>query len=86
MLTWRYGNSYERNDITLWRGNPPDAVHRWVRKNFKTLFEAELDGWYCDPDLWPKNLTFKLFQSWFDIECHTVLVDTVGGSIFDDET
>ena len=67
-------------------GDGPEAVHRWVKKNYKALFESELDGWYCDPALWPKNLSFKLFQSWFDIECHTVLVDTVGGPIIEDET
>lgn len=59
----------------------PATVRRWVRRNFRELFEAELEGWYTDPDLWPANLTLKLFDEWFDVECHTVLIDTVGDTI-----
>ena len=62
----------------------PDAVDRWIERNWKILFEAELEGWYTDPDLWPKKLTLRLFRAWFTVECHTVLHDTVGGEIYDD--
>lgn len=61
------------------------AVNRWVRKNFEILFESELEGWYSDPTLWPENRTYKMFQAWFDVENHSVLVDTVGDEIYDDE-
>ena len=67
-------------------GDNDKSVERWIKKNFKLLFEAELEGWYTDPTLWPKNRSFKMFKEWFDIECHTVLIDTVGGEIYDDET
>jgi hypothetical protein len=60
-------------------------VERWIRKNYERLFEEELEGWYTDPDLWPKDRTFKMFKEWFEIECHTVLVDTVGGELYDEE-
>ncbi len=42
-------------------------------------------GWYQDESLWPKPLDYKLFQSWFEFECHTVLVDTDESEIIDDE-
>lgn len=61
------------------------AVENWIRKNFKALFEAELGGWYKDPNLWPKKRTLKLFQEWFEVEYHSVIEDTVGGAIYDDE-
>ena len=67
-------------------GDGDDSVARWVKKNFKSLFEAELESWYTDPALWPNKRTYKLFQEWFHVECHTVLIDTVGGEIYDDET
>ena len=67
-------------------GDGPDAVARWMKKNYGELFELELEGWYTDPDLWPQKRTFKLFQEWFDVECHSVLIDTVGNEIYDDET
>lgn len=62
-----------------------EDVKRWVRRNFRALFDTELEGWYTDPGLWPANRTLKMFNEWFDVECHTVLIDTVGGPIFDDE-
>lgn len=62
-----------------------DAVSDWVRVNFKTLFENELNGWYTDESLWPKKRTYKIFQEWFDIEYHSVIMDTVGDEIYDDE-
>ncbi len=61
-----------------------DTVELWIRDNCLILFEEELSGWYTDPDLWPKNRTFKKFKEWFEVECHTVLVDTVGGEMYDD--
>ena len=66
-------------------GDGDQAVSRWVKRNFKALFETELESWYTDPDLWPKKRTFKLFQQWFAVECHSMLIDTVGGKIYDDE-
>jgi len=62
-----------------------DAVKRWIKRNYKELFEEELEGWYTVPDLWPEKRTLKLFNEWFDVECHTVLIDTVDGAIYDDD-
>lgn len=77
------------NDSTVYLISNRDAeddhaVSQWVKKNFKVLFEAELEDWYNEPALWPKKLTYKLFQEWFDVESHSVLIDTVGGEIYDD--
>jgi hypothetical protein len=66
-------------------GDSPDTFQRWLKKNYADLFEMELEGWYTDPALWPKDRSFKLFQQWFDAELHTVLVDTVGDEIVDDD-
>lgn len=63
----------------------PEQLRKWVKANFRPLFESELGGWYVDPDLWPRKLTLKLFDEWFTVECHTMIFDTVGGPIEDDE-
>ena len=63
-----------------------DTLERWLKKNYAELFESELEGWYTDPDLWPKKRTLKMFKEWFTVECHTVLLDTVGDELYDDET
>jgi len=64
----------------------PEDLEEWIELNYDVLFESELDGWYTDEDLWPKYRSIKLFRKWFDIECHTVIVDTVESPIEKDET
>lgn len=61
------------------------TLERWIRRNNRQLFESELEGWYTDPVLWPEDRSLNRFTEWFDVECHTVLVDTVGGVIYDNE-
>ena len=63
----------------------PADVEEWIKLNYDVLFESELDGWYTDEELWPNNRSIKLFHKWFDVECHTVIVDTVDSAIEDDE-
>jgi hypothetical protein len=66
-------------------GENDKILEKWIKLNYKNLFESELEDWYTDPDLWPTPLTLKLFHKWFTVECHSVLIDTVGGKIFDDD-
>ena len=66
-------------------GDGPNAVNQWLKGNYQELFESELEEWYSDPELWPADRTLELFRAWFDVECHSVIVDTVGGQIYDDE-
>ncbi len=63
----------------------PTDVKEWIKQNYKNLFELELYGWYTDPSLWPENRTFELFNEWFDVELHSMLIDTVDGPIVDEE-
>ncbi|MCA9266599.1 MAG: hypothetical protein KDA60_22220 [Planctomycetales bacterium] len=58
----------------------------WIKTNYESFFESELEAWYTATHLWPKDRSFKRFQEWFDVECHTVLIDTVGGPLSDDES
>ncbi len=62
-----------------------EAAQQWLRLNYQELFESELEGWYTDPKLWPRERTWSLFQDWFAVECHSVILDTVRGKICDDE-
>jgi len=62
-----------------------ESLEVWMKDGYEKIFEAELDGWYTDESLWPKNRTYTLFKKWFDIECNTVLIDTVGSKITDED-
>jgi len=67
-------------------GDSKETLGKWLKKNYRAIFEEELAGWYDDPTLWPGNRTLSLFHQWFEIDCHTVLIDTVGVQIHDDDT
>jgi hypothetical protein len=60
------------------------AFTRWLNQGYKALFAQELNGWYVDPALWPQDRSLRVFESWFDIELHTVLIDAGRGPIGDD--
>ncbi len=74
-------------DRTIYLIYEDDAenLEEWISLNFMQLFESELEDWYTDESLWPKNRNRKLFDEWFDVECHSVIIDTVGSEIIDDE-
>ena len=75
------------DDRTVYLIDDHDAenVEEWISLNFKQIIESELEGWYTDDSLWPKNRNRKLFDEWFNVECHSVILDTVGTKIIDDE-
>ena len=67
-------------------GDDDHTFEAWLSENYIALFETELEGWYTDESLWPQDRSRAIFDSWFIVELNTVLVDTVGGEICDDET
>jgi len=66
-------------------GESPAVLEEWIALNYAALFESELDGWYTDEKLWPVNRDLSLFNEWFEVECHSLVLDTVGEPIVDDE-
>ena len=77
----------ENKDCTVYLILEDDAenLEEWISLNFEQLFEREIEDWYTDESLWPKNRKRKLFDKWFDVECHSVIIDTVDEKIVDDE-
>jgi hypothetical protein len=53
-------------------GNEPDYL---VRKNFKAIFEEELNGWYTDESMWPQKRDLKTFRQWFTVTIHSTVLD-----------
>ena len=79
-----------RQDRTVYLVSPQDAdgdaaVRRWIESNYQALFESELSGWYTDPKLWPEPRTLETFDEWFDVEYHSMIVDTIDGEIREEE-
>ncbi|MFC2131705.1 hypothetical protein ACFLSQ_09745 [Bacteroidota bacterium] len=53
-----------------------EDIKKYLKKNFKFFFECELFDWYTDESLWPKRLTYKMFNEWFNIIICDVIHDT----------
>jgi hypothetical protein len=43
--------------------------------------QEQLDGWYTDESVWPKDRTLKVFQQWFECRLHSVVLDTGSGRL-----
>ena len=55
--------------------DPDHPGKRWIQRNWKAIFEKLLGDWYIDPDLWPRNLTIKIFREWCEIRLHSSVLD-----------
>jgi len=53
----------------------------WLKRNFKTIFEIELDGWCADPSLWPEDRSLKTFKKFFKIYFSSYVIDLAEGEI-----
>jgi hypothetical protein len=56
--------------------NPADA-DKVLKKVCEEIFCRELEGWYTDGDVWPKDRSLKVFKQWFDVQ-HDEVVENVG--------
>jgi hypothetical protein len=63
------------NAVYLVSEDRDDNVERAMRGYWEEIFEEELFGWYTDEALWPKRLTYAMFQEWFDVEVHSVVCE-----------
>ena len=62
-----------------------DELARWLIRHHAELFEEELNGWYTDPALWPRDRSLEMLQEWCSFELHTVVVDAGESPLEDDE-
>lgn len=62
-----------------------EELEEWLDANGEILFEEELNGWYTDPNLWPQDRSLSRFKEWCDFELHTLVLDTGGSPLVDDE-
>lgn len=56
----------------------------WIEENATLLFEMALDGWYTDPEMWPRRRDFDGLREWFDVEVIDVLWDMVDAPLSSD--
>lgn len=52
-----------------------DEALEYIHAFKQEIFEIELDAWYRDPQTWPKNRTSAMFDEWFELEFHSMIID-----------
>ena len=52
-----------------------DEAMEYLGESIRDIFEEHLDGWYRAPEVWPARRDLPTFQSWFEVTCHSVIVD-----------
>jgi hypothetical protein len=53
-----------------------DAV-KYIEDIYREIFQIELISWRRDKSSWPKRRTLKMFNDWFELEVHSMVIDTV---------
>ena len=63
----------------------PDGYMDYIKRNFKEIFHYQLWEWCIDKKLFPKVLTWKMFNEWFDWSIQTMILDLVDEDIEKEE-
>ena len=56
-----------------------------LKKVCEEIFCRELEGWYTDEEVWPKDRSLKVFKQWFEIQHFEIVEDVGRGPIENDE-
>lgn len=62
-----------------------EDMEGWLAEFYPLLFEAILEEWYVDENLWPQDRSLALFKRWCDVEFHSMVFDLVDGPLVDDD-
>ncbi len=54
-----------------------EKYEKYLRKHCGEIFEQIVSSWYTDPEMWPKDRSWKVFKEWFDYEIHSMVFDTI---------
>ena len=46
-----------------------------IKLQYKSIFKDVLKGWCKNKSKWPKKMSFKLFNEWFEINAHSRIKD-----------
>lgn len=63
----------------------PEDAEKILKKVCEEIFCRELEGWYTDEEVWPKDRSLKVFKQWFDVQHFEIVEDVGRGPIENDE-
>lgn len=69
---------YMVNDI---EDDSPSEIEKLMKSKYKDIFVHELWSWYTDEDYFPENISFEMFNEWFEYEFIEMCFDTLNSKI-----
>jgi hypothetical protein len=75
----------EEHTVYLVEVDDLEELEHWLVLNHRGLFETELNGWYTDPALWPRDRSLAKLREWCSLELHTVVEDTGASPLVEEE-
>lgn len=74
--------SYEENEVSTYLVTEEiDDLDAWIKKNYKKLFEYELENEIPDKKHWPQKRSYKMFQQWFSVDISIMVYDFEKSSV-----
>lgn len=61
-----------------------EEAHELLEPLKPDLFSVQLDGWLRDPSAWPQDRSAAVFDQWFALEVHSMVLDLVEEPILRD--
>ncbi len=58
-----------------------EHAEAFIKDIFQDLFELELSSWIVVDEMWPENITYKMFLEWFAVEFHSMVFDSLKDDI-----
>lgn len=59
-----------------------DEAYEYIQGFKLEIFAFELNSWIRDPNVWPKRRTSAIFDEWFDLEFHSMIMDLGKDSLY----
>lgn len=56
-------------------------AQKLIKKHYKQLFEFELESIWTDENDWPQNLSWNLFNEWFNFEISDFVMDLINAPL-----
>ncbi|MBW2490317.1 MAG: hypothetical protein JRE65_04130 [Deltaproteobacteria bacterium] len=58
-----------------------EQAEAFIEDMFQDIFELELSSWIVVDEMWPDNITYKMFLEWFEVEYHSMAFDSLKDDI-----
>ena len=61
--------------VPVRRDELDERGQKWLRQNWRFVFEQTLHDWYVDETMWPRSRTKKMFEEWIEVRMHSIVLD-----------